>query len=53
MPSRRWPLIGVEIAWKDHPGQRFINNVYFPVEQAKPILARLQRMRAAGDLVPA
>ena len=52
MPSRRWPLIGVEIAWKDHPGQRFINNVYFPVEQARPIMARLERMRAAADLVP-
>ena len=38
LPSKMAPIYGVETIWKAHAGQRFINGVYFPVEQGRPLV---------------
>lgn len=37
VPQKAWPLVGVETVWPEHAGERFINHVYFPAEQGRPL----------------
>lgn len=37
VPQKAWPLVGVETVWPEHAGQRFINQVYFPAEEGRPL----------------
>jgi hypothetical protein len=39
LPIKGWPLIGVELPYKPHEGDYFINGVYFPAEHAQVLLA--------------
>ncbi len=41
LPTRKWPIVAIETKWPSHPGEQFVNGVYFPAQQGAAAVERV------------
>lgn len=50
MPQLNWPMLAIETAMDDHPGQIVIGEIYFPAQYATPMLEQAARKQGDGPM---